>query len=32
MRPHKTVGALREAMLARVMKDARFLEFKDALS
>ena len=32
MRPHKTVGALREAMMARVMTDPRFLEFKDALS
>lgn len=32
MRPYKTVGALREAMMARVMKDARFLEFKNALS
>ena len=31
MRPHKTVGALRDAMNARVMKDARFLRFKDAL-
>ncbi|SDX48538.1 SnoaL-like domain-containing protein [Ruegeria halocynthiae] len=31
MRPYKTVGALREAMMARVMKDARFLKFKDAL-
>ena len=32
MRPHKTVGALREAMMARVMSDARFLEFRKALS
>ena len=32
IRPYKTVGALREAMMARVMKDARFLKFKDALS
>ncbi len=32
MRPYKTVGALREAMMARVMKDARFLKFKDTLS
>ncbi|WP_037315089.1 nuclear transport factor 2 family protein [Ruegeria halocynthiae] len=32
MRPHKTIGALRDAMMARVMSDARFLEFKDALS
>lgn len=32
MRPYKTIGALREAMMARVMADSRFLEFKDALS
>lgn len=32
MRPYKTIGALRDAMMARVMKDARFLEFKNALS
>ncbi len=32
MRPYKSIGALREAMNARVMKDARFLKFKDALS
>ncbi len=32
MRPHKTVGALREAMMARVMTDPRFLAYKDALS
>ena len=31
MRPYKTVGALREAMMARVMKDPRFLEFRNAL-
>lgn len=31
MRPHKTVGALREAMMARVMSDPRFLEYKNAL-
>lgn len=31
MRPHKTVGALRDAMNARVMTDARFLKFKNAL-
>ena len=31
MRPYKTIGALREAMMARVMSDPRFLEFKDAL-
>ncbi len=32
MRPHKSVGALREAMNARVMTDARFLKFREALS
>lgn len=32
MRPYKTVGALREAIMARVMKDPRFLKYKDALS
>ena len=32
MRPYKSVGALREAMNQRVMRDARFLGFKDALS
>lgn len=32
MRPYKTVGALREAMNARVMTDARFLKFREALS
>lgn len=32
MRPYKSIGALREAMNARVMTDARFLKFKDALS
>ncbi len=32
MRPHKTIGALRDAMNARVMTDARFLQFRDALS
>lgn len=31
MRPYKTIGALREAMMARVMTDPRFLEFKSAL-
>ncbi len=31
MRPYKTIGALREAMMARVMTDPRFLDFKDAL-
>ncbi|MEM8578947.1 MAG: nuclear transport factor 2 family protein [Pseudomonadota bacterium] len=32
MRPHKSVGGLREAMNARVMQDPRFLEFQKALS
>ena len=32
MRPFKSVGALREAMNARVATDARFLEFRKALS
>lgn len=32
MRPHKTIGALRDAMNARIMTDARFLKFRDALS
>ena len=32
MRPHKSVGALRDAMNARVMHDPAFLKFKDALS
>ncbi|HBS48860.1 MAG TPA: nuclear transport factor 2 family protein [Rhodobacteraceae bacterium] len=32
MRPYKSVGALREAMNARVMQDARFLAFRDALA
>ncbi|MEM7438785.1 MAG: nuclear transport factor 2 family protein [Pseudomonadota bacterium] len=31
MRPYKTIGALREAMNARVATDARFLKFKDNL-
>ncbi|SHE77589.1 SnoaL-like domain-containing protein [Ruegeria intermedia] len=31
MRPYKSIGALREAMMARVMTDPRFLEFKSAL-
>ena len=32
MRPHKSIGALREAMNARVQTDPRFLKFRDALS
>ena len=32
MRPHKSVGALRDTMNARVMRDPAFLKFKEALS
>ncbi|MBV1895703.1 MAG: nuclear transport factor 2 family protein [Rhodobacteraceae bacterium] len=32
MRPHKTIGALRDAMNARVMADPRFQNFRDSLS
>ena len=32
MRPHKTIGALRDAMNKRVMSDPRFLKFREALS
>ncbi|MEM1004111.1 MAG: nuclear transport factor 2 family protein [Pseudomonadota bacterium] len=32
MRPHKTIGLLRDAMMERVKTDARFLEFRHALS
>lgn len=32
MRPHKSIGALREAMNARVMSDPAFLKHKSALS
>lgn len=32
MRPHKTIGALRDAMNARVMQDPAFLKHKSALS
>ena len=32
MRPHKTVGALRDAMNMRVMRDPRFLKFPKALT
>lgn len=32
MRPHKSIGALRDAMNARVMQDPSFIAFKDALS
>lgn len=31
MRPHKTIGALREAMNARIMRDPAFLKHKSAL-
>jgi SnoaL-like domain len=32
MRPHKSIGALRDAMNARVMTDPRFLKYWEALS
>lgn len=32
MRPQKTIGALRDAMMARITKDPRFLDFRTALS
>lgn len=32
MRPHKSIGALRDAMNDRVMRDPAFLKHKDALS
>lgn len=32
MRPHKSIGALRDAMNARVMSDPAFLKHKSALS
>ncbi|MCE8512555.1 nuclear transport factor 2 family protein [Ruegeria pomeroyi] len=32
MRPYKTIGALRDTMNARVMTDARFLKYREALS
>lgn len=32
MRPYKSVGALREAIMARVMTDPRFLKYQSALS
>ncbi|WP_127109764.1 nuclear transport factor 2 family protein [Pararhodobacter zhoushanensis] len=31
MRPYKTVGALREAMMARIAKDPGFAAFRDAM-
>ncbi len=32
MRPYKSVGLLRDAMMERVMKDPRFLKYREALS
>lgn len=32
MRPHKSIGVLRDAMMARISKDPRFLEFQNAMS
>ena len=32
MRPYKTIGALRDAMMARITRDPRFLEFGKAMS
>ncbi|EEB69809.1 conserved hypothetical protein [Ruegeria sp. R11] len=32
MRPYKTVGALRDAIMERVMQDPRFIGFQSALS
>lgn len=32
MRPHSSIGALRDAMNARVMTDPRFLQYRDALT
>ncbi|MBR9863301.1 MAG: nuclear transport factor 2 family protein [Rhodobacteraceae bacterium] len=32
MRPYKSIGALKEAMMQKVQTDARFLEFRKALS
>ncbi len=32
MRPHKSIGALRDAMNARIMTDARFLKYREALA
>ena len=31
MRPHKTIGALRDAMMARIGRDPRFLKYRTAL-
>ena len=31
MRPYKSIGALREAMMARISTDPRFLAYRDAL-
>ena len=32
MRPYKTIGALREAMMARIAKDPSFATFREAIS
>jgi hypothetical protein len=32
MRPYKTVGALRDAIMERVTQDPRFIGFQSALS
>ncbi|WP_037256311.1 nuclear transport factor 2 family protein [Roseobacter sp. SK209-2-6] len=32
MRPYKTIGALRDAMMARITRDPRFLEYGKAMS
>lgn len=32
MRPHSSIGALRDAMNARVMTDPRFLKYREALT
>ena len=32
MRPHKTIGALREAMMARIAKDPDFATFRETIS
>ena len=31
MRPYKTIGALRDAMMARIAQDPAFLAFRDAI-
>ncbi len=32
MRPYKSIGALRDAMMASISTDPRFLAYRDALS